>query len=68
MKVKLIKTKKEFKPFTIELTFEDEKEVLDLYSTLSATALSWDSTEMPFYGDLGGLRDMLMKELGIVQY
>ncbi len=68
MKVKHIKTKKEFKPVTLELTFENEKEVHDLYALLRATSVEWDSNDIPCYGGFDGLRDALSKELGIVKY
>lgn len=37
MEVKVKKEEKEFRPFTIELKFETEKEVVNMISLLSAT-------------------------------
>ena len=64
MKVKQIKTKEKFKPFKVQLTFENETEVNNLAGLLSATEVTWSHEECRCYPEYDGLRDLLMKKLG----
>jgi len=66
MEVKVKKEVKEFKPFTIELKFETDKEVINMINLLSATNIEIEydnSCCLPLYSEFEVLRDKLINIL-----
>ena len=66
MEVKVKKEVKEFKPFTIELKFETEREVNNMINLLSASSLEVEyngCSFQPIYPEFEVLRDKLINIL-----
>ncbi len=61
MRVK-VKELDEFKPFKIELTFENIKEVNKMINLLSCTAFEIDYEEKPIYDDFKDFKDELINK------